>query len=133
MKAFGIWLGGFVLAFGVYAGVSHGVRRADPREVLVVVDSSFPMSEVWDQIPSRLDRLDDARYTRFALATEKRLIHSWKDRLILGAVDPFAPCNADRVDDLPQIGEADEVVVITTDDSCLDDGMPPGWHIIELE
>ncbi len=133
MKPFGIWLGGFLLAFGVYGGVSHGVRQTDPRQVLVVVDSSFPMTEVWDQIPSRLDRLDDARYTEFALATEKRLIHSWQDRLTLGAVDPFAPCHADRVDDLAEIAEADRVVVITTDDSCLDDEAPGGWEITELE
>lgn len=133
MKAFGIWLAGFAAVFGLYGGITHTVRDADPERVFVVVDSSFQMREVWGEIAGELDRIDDRRYSEFSLATEKRLVHSWQGRLTMGAVDPFAPCGFDRVADYSQASEADRVVVITTPGSCPVDALPDDWAIVELE
>lgn len=46
-----------------------------------------------------------------------------------GTTLPVSPANADRV----EIAEADRVVTITTDDSCLDDEAPDGREITEVE
>lgn len=132
MKPLAIWLAGFGLLFGLYGGISHTVRSNDPEQILVVVDSSFPMTEVWDQVASELDRIDDRRYAEFALATEKRPIHSWAAKLTLGAIDPFAPCGFDEVAAYPAVAEADEVVLITAEASCDRSGLPAGWTVIEL-
>ena len=129
MKAFAIWLVGFVVAFGLYAGIDHAVRSSDPERVLVVVDSSFAMRGVWGQIPRTLDAIDDGRYSEYALITEKRTIQGWGDRLTLGAVDPFAPCGFDAVASNPLVAEADRVIVITTSGSCPTDTLPSNWEV----
>lgn len=132
MKPLAIWLAGFAILFGSYGGISHAMRSNDPHRVLVVVDSSFPMTGVWDQVAAELDRIDDRRYAEFALATEKRPIHSWANKLTLGAIDPFAPCGFDEVAAYPAVAEADEVLLITTDGSCERTGLPSDWTVVEL-
>jgi hypothetical protein len=132
MKPLAFWLAGFGILFGSYFGISHAVRSNDPQRVLVVVDSSFPMGGVWDQVASELDRIDDRRYAEFSLATEKRPIHSWANKLTLGAIDPFAPCGFDEVAAYPAVAEADEVLLITTEASCERAGLPADWAVVEL-
>lgn len=132
MKAFGIWIAGFVVAFGVYGGATHAARSGDPREVFVVVDSSFQMRPVWNQVPRVLDGLDDERYAEFALATEKGFVHDFDDRLTLGAVDAFAPCDFDNVADYSAADEADEVIFVTSAAGCARDDIPASWQVVEL-
>ncbi len=132
MKAFGLWLGGFVALFGIYGGATHAVRNSDPEQVFVIVDSSFQMRPVWGQVARTLDAIDDERYSEYALATEKQPVHDFTDRLTLGAVDAFAPCDFDDVTTYPEATEADEVIVITSVDSCPVDGLPESWRVIEL-
>ena len=81
MKPFVIWLAGIAIVFGVFAVVTNLVRGTD--RVFVVVDSSFAMTEVWNQVPAELNDLDNERYAEFALATEKELVHSWSPGLTL--------------------------------------------------
>jgi hypothetical protein len=133
MKPLAIWLAGFALLFGSYGGISHAIRSNDPQRVLVVVDSSFPMTDVWDQVAAELDRIDDRRYAEFSLATEKRSIHSWANKLTLGAIDPFAPCGFDEIVAYPAVTEADEVLLITTEGSCERTALPSDWSVVELE
>ena len=87
--------------------------RGDTGRVFVLVDSSFPMESVWDQVGDELDEIDDQRFSEFALATEKARVHSWSDDLRLGAVTPFAPCGFDDVAGYTEIGEADNLILIT--------------------
>lgn len=131
MKAFAYWLAGFVVVFGGLALIINAVRETE--RVFVVVDSSFPMTEVWDQVPAQLDRLDDERYTEFALATEKRLVHTWGTRLDLAGTAPFAPCDFDEVETFPEVAEADELILITTAGSCDTSDLTEAWNIILLE
>jgi hypothetical protein len=104
----------------------------DTDRVFVVVDSAFQMERVWNQVPNQLDEIDDQRFSEFALATEKTIVHSWSDQLRLGAVTPFAPCGFDDVSAYAEVGEADELILITTQASCASD-LFADWKIILLE
>lgn len=129
MKPFAVWVIGFLVVIGVFALVVNIVR--DTGRVFVVVDSSFQMERVWNQVPGQLDEIDDQRFSEFALATEKAVVHSWSDNLRLGAVTPFAPCGFDDVAAYNEIGEADDLILITTPASCPTDQFAD-WKIILL-
>lgn len=129
MKPLAIFLVALLLAFGGLAAVITVSR--DTARVFVVVDSSFPMREVWRQVPGALDTLDDAGYTEFALATEKDLVHSWQERLRFRESRAYAPCDFADISAYAEAAEADEVVLITTPGSCPTDGLA-GWTVISL-
>jgi hypothetical protein len=131
VRPFAIWLAAFVVVFGVFAFVTNNVRETE--EVFVLVDSSFDMRDVWTRLPGELDRIDDDRYSEFALATEKSIVHGYQERLRIGDVVPFAPCDNDGLDRYPQIETADRLVMITTEGSCLTAGLEGDWEIITLE
>jgi hypothetical protein len=130
VKPLAVWVIGFLVVFGVFALVVNIVRDTD--RVFVVVDSAFQMERVWNQVPNQLDEIDDQRFSEFALATEKTIVHSWSDQLRLGAVTPFAPCGFDDVSAYAEVGEADELILITTQASCASD-LFADWKIILLE
>ena len=130
MKPLAIWVIGFLVVLGVFALVVNFTR--DTGRVFVVVDSSFPMERVWNQVPDELDKIDDRRFSEFALATEKSLIHSWRDQLRLGPINPFAPCGFQDVVAHTEIGEADDLILITTATSCPTDQFVE-WEVILLE
>ena len=129
MKPLAIFVVGLVVVFGAIA-VINGIVR-DTGRVFVVVDSSFPMVEVWSQVPGALDDIDDQRFSEFALATEKEFIHSWRDSLELGNITPFAPCDFSEVEAYDEIETADELVLITTSSSCPTDALT-AWRVIIL-
>ena len=131
MRPFAIWLAAFVVVFGVFALVTNNVRETD--EVFVLVDSSFEMQDVWTRVAVELDRIDDERFSEFALATEKSVVHDYQERLRIGDVVPFAPCDNEQLGRYPQIETADRLVMITTEGSCLTEGLSGDWEIIELE
>lgn len=131
MKALAYWLAGFVIVFGGLALIINAVRETE--RVFVVVDSSFPMTQVWDQVAGELDRLDDQRFTEFALATEKEVIHTWASTLDPAGIDPFAPCDFDEIETYSEIAEADRLVLITTSGSCDTGGLTEEWNITLLE
>jgi hypothetical protein len=95
VKPLAVWVIAFLVVLGVFSVVVNIVR--DTGRVFVVVDSSFQMERVWNQVPGQLDEIDEQRFSEFALATEKAMVHSWTDNLRLGAVTPFAPCGFDDV------------------------------------
>ena len=131
MRAFAIWLAAFVVIFGAFALFTNSSREND--EVFVLVDSSFDMQDVWTRVPGELDRIDDDRFAEFALATEKSIVHGYQERLRIGDVVPFAPCDDEGLDRYSQIETADRLVLITTEGSCLIDGLEGDWDIITLE
>jgi len=131
VRPLAIWLAAFVVVFGAFAFVTNTVRETD--EVFVLVDSSFDMRDVWTRVAGELDRIDDDRYSEFALATEKSIVHGYQERLRIGDVVPFAPCDNDELDGYPQIETADRLVMITTEGSCLTEGLEGDWEIITLE
>ena len=129
MKPLAIFLAALLLAFGGLAAVITLSR--DTERIFVVVDSSFPMREVWRQVPGALDTLDDAGYSEFALATEKDLIHSWQERLRFRESRAYAPCDFADIKAYAEASEADELVLITTPGSCPTDIFGE-WTIISL-
>lgn len=129
MKALAIWIGVFVVVFAVFAIVTSALR--DTSRVFVVVDSSFPMTTVWSQVPRELDRIDGQDHAEFALATEKQSVHSWTSELSLTGVQPFAPCTFETIDSYPEVAEADELILITTSGSCDTQGLT-GWEVRTL-
>lgn len=130
MKPLAIWLAGFVVVFGAFALITNSTRGTD--RVFVVVDSSFSMTPVWNRVPAELDALDDERFTEFALATEKNLVHTWSSGLSLAGINPFAPCGFGRIEGYPEFSEADELVLITTEGSCETQSLAGDWTVVKL-
>lgn len=130
MKPLAFWVIGLAVALGIFVVVVNVVRETG--RVLVVVDSSFPMAEVWNRVPAELDEIDDQRYSEFALATEKSLVHSWSQELRLGAVTAFAPCDFDEITTYTEVADADELILITTSTSCSTEAFSD-WTIILID
>jgi hypothetical protein len=134
MKAFVIWLLLVAALFGLAAGVYHLMRSGDPERVFVVVDSSFPMEEDWDEVAPVLDELDDDRYGEFALATEKNAVHSWEDELVLAGVSAYAPRDLTKLakpDAYPEMAEADRLVLVTNAPPAETEQLTD-WEIIQV-
>jgi len=130
VKPLAFWVIGLAVALGIFVVVVNVVRETG--RVLVVVDSSFPMAEVWNRVPAELDEIDDQRYSEFALATEKSLVHSWSQELRLGAVTAFAPCDFDEITTYTEVADADELILITTSTSCSTEAFSD-WTIILID
>ena len=130
MKPLAIFLVGLVVVFGAVAVLITASRPTE--RVFVLVDNSFPMREVWRQVPGVLDDIDDQGYSEFALATEKDLIHSWQGTLRFRSRTPYAPCDFSELEAYGELEDADERVLITTSSSCPTDALD-GWTVITLE
>ena len=115
MKIFVTWLIGTLVAFGILGGSYHLSLTGDPRKVVVVVDSSYPMTNMWPRVPQILKELGDERYTVFSLFTEKNGVHGWAARLDLGQMTPYGPRNFEklRAGKFPEIAEATSVYFVT--------------------
>jgi len=130
MKAFAIWLGIVAVVFGGYALITTMLRETN--QVFVLVDSSFQMRPVWNDVQLELDRIDDEEHAEIALATEKEPVHGYQSELRLVGVEAFAPCTFDGIDQLPEAADADERILITTADNTCDASALTDWTIIEL-
>lgn len=129
MRPLLIFLLGVLLVFGVIAAAI--VLSRPSERVFVVVDNSFPMREVWNQVPQALDAIEGEAYAQFALATEKGLVHSWQDSFTLRERTPYAPCDFEDIGAHTEAGEADARALITTSGSCSTEGLID-WRVIEL-
>ncbi len=136
MKPFAVWLALALLVFGGLSGGYHAYLTKHPRRIAVAVDTSYPMRAAWGQVGKRLANLTSARYTQFALLTEKGRVHSWSDRLEIGKLSPYAPRDFSGLTDapnIPEIGEADERVLLTNAPPDQTDPLKRnGWRILEL-
>jgi len=116
MKTFAIWFAATLTLFGFLSGAYHAYLSENPRRVLVVIDSSFPMRAVWRKAEAELRSLNGRRYTEYALISEKARIHSWSEALRLGTLSPFAPRNFANLRNsarYPEMNSAMEVHFIT--------------------
>lgn len=130
MRPLVLFLLGLVVVFGLLAAVIVVTRPSE--RVFVVVDSSFPMREVWNQVPGVLDEIEDEGYAEFALATEKGLVHTWRPALRLRSETIYAPCEFAGIETYAEAAEADALVLVTTSASCPTDGLA-GWEVRTLE
>ena len=131
MRAFFIWLVGTLAAFAALAGGYHQMLAESPRKILVVVDSSFAMTEEWHRVPAVLRDIEGARYSLFGLASEKSSLHGWSARLQLGTLVPYGPRDFEklRAGRIAEIGQADEVVFVTNAPSD-ELGSLDGWQVL---
>jgi len=125
-----IFLVGVALVFGAIAAAIVLTRPTE--RVFVVVDDSFPMRAVWDQVPRVLDAIEDEGYAEVALATEKDLVHSWQSTFELRVPAPYAPCDFSEIDAYAEATEADARVLVTTATSCPTDVIGE-WDVRLLE
>ena len=135
MKSFIIWFVITVLVFGGIGGGYHAMLNQNPRKVLVAVDSSFQMKSAWSRVPELLDSLDNQRYTSYSLVTEKNPIHSWQSRLELGNVVPYAPADFSKLtgpEKYPEIDQAAQKYLITTDTTVASKNEFKGWTVLQL-
>jgi len=130
VRPLAIFLVGLLVVFGALAAVI--VLSRPSERVFVVVDNSFPMRDVWSQVPGTLKELDSEAYSGYALATEKGLVHSWQDSLALRAPTPYAPCDFEAIGVHVEASEADERVLITTSASCPTEGLVGDWRVLDL-
>jgi len=130
LKALAIFLVGLVVVFGAVALLITASRPTE--RAFVVVDNSFPMREVWRQVPGALDDIVEQGFSEFALATEKDLVHSWQSALRLRSRTPYAPCDFSEIEAYAELAEADQRFLITTGSSCATDALD-GWTIVVLE
>ena len=135
MKPFGIWLLITLTLFGALAGGYHLYLTRHPRQVLVALDSSYPMKPVWGRVAGILDALDDRRYTRFSLVTEKNRIHGWESELKPGRAVPYAPRNLSKLADPAGYPEMEETArrILITNTPPEETARLEGWEIIRLE
>mgnify|MGYP001552472106 FL=1 len=130
MRPLVLFLLGLVVVFGLLAAVIVLTRPSE--RVFVVVDSSFPMRDVWNQVPAVLDEIEDEGYAEFALATEKDLVHTWRPAFRLRSQTVYAPCDFADIETYAEAAEADALVLVTTSASCPTDGLA-GWEVRTLE
>ncbi len=132
MKSFIIWLLVTLGGFAGLGGATHAWLESHPKRVLVVVDSSYAMTGAWPRLPGILNRLDDAPYSAFSLATEKGLVHGWQGALRLGQLRPYAPRDFGKLaagGAIPELSQADEVILITGAGDAELAGLPD-WKIL---
>jgi len=135
MKPFIIWTVITLIIFGTCSGAYHLYLEKNPRKILVAVDSSFPMKSAWPRIPQVLETIADQRYVAFSLVTEKNKIHSWSPELKLGTIVPYAPTDFSKLtsnEKYPEIDEAMQKYLITTDMEVSQNNNLKGWTIIQL-
>ena len=133
MKALLIWLGAAIIVLAGVAFGYHVFRENNPDRVLVVVDSSFPMHDAWNDVRARLDDIDDRRYSEFALITEKRRVHGWSSTLDLDGVEPYAPrdfSELEKPDVYPEVEDASEIIFITNANASETKGFD-GWKVVD--
>lgn len=135
MKVFVKWLLIAVIIFGGSAACYHFYLESNPRKIMVVIDASFPMNQIWDKIPGVLAGLENRKYTKYALASDKGLIHGWMDSFKLGRTVPYAPRNLKDLDkrlSLSELKESSEIYLLTSAVPEEITGVG-GWKIIRIE
>lgn len=114
-KAFAFWLAAVGAAFTLSLGAYQAILSSRPRKVLIVVDASFPMRASWDDVPAAVASRAGKRYEIYALATDKGLVHGYREAPDLGRAVPYGPRNLAGLSGRlpPEAREADEIVLVT--------------------
>ena len=118
MRRFGAWLGVALLVYGGFWAAHHTLYTANPRKILVGIDTSAQMDGSARELRNAIAAVGDERYAVFSLVVDKgRRIHSWAADLQLDQTpvfygerqfDAFTDANA-----MPEIDEADTLVLIS--------------------
>jgi hypothetical protein len=110
---------GWVLSTAAVAALASGgyhlYRSAVPHKVLIVVDASYPMQEAWPQVVQSISSVATRRRGTYAVATDKGLVHGFREVPDLGRTIAYGPRDLDGLSRrLPEeVRDADEIVLIT--------------------
>ena len=135
MKPFAIWLAIVAVVFGGYALISSSLQETS--RVFVVVDTSVGMAPLDDEIRRELDSIDDRDDAEFALAnvssrpSNSGLVHTWQSQLRWNSAPRFGPCSLDDIESFSEAADADDRLLITTDE-C-DTSALVDWEIVILD
>lgn len=135
MKTLAVWFVFFVVLFGGTAGGYHLWLQGNPRQVLVVVDTSFAMRGREADVGAVLAEVSATGYSRFALRTEKVRVHGWSEQLDPSRLKPFGPRDFTRL--AREAGEveftaADRVVLVTNASAAERASLPHDWEVVTL-
>ena len=123
-----MWLVIAVAGYGGLGGGYHFYLSSSPNRIAIVVDSSFNMRSVWGDVPKLVERVSREKYAEYAVMSEKRVVHTWRDTPSLGNLSPYAPLSLDKVAGFDPIDEADQVIFITNASSDKLKGVD--WDIV---
>ncbi len=114
-RLFAVWLLSTAAVAGLVSGGYQLYLSAAPRKVLIVVDASFPMQGAWSQVPESIASVASKKHRTYALATDKSIVHGYRDVPDLGATRPYGPRNLEGLKGRlpPEAKDADEVILIT--------------------
>jgi hypothetical protein len=134
MKPFITWLALALIAFGSMSGIYHYHLVQNPRKVLVALDTSYPMREVWYQVPAIFETFNQYRYTQFSLITDKNIAHTWSSSLEAVKVTPYAPRDLSQLAGTalyPELKHADKRFLLTNAPEGETKNLE-GWEVIRL-
>ncbi len=134
MKPIFAWFLVATLTLGGLGGGYHYYLSQNPKKIALVVDSSYPMKAVWNQIPRLLDQLDDQRYASYALYSEKRKIHDWATSLSAPKKLPYAPRDFSKLAEGQWTADLDQATrrILVTNASVDETSSLDGWEVIRL-
>jgi hypothetical protein len=114
-RLFVAWLLSTAAVTALASGGYHLYLGASPRKVLIVVDASYPMQGAWDRLPQSIAAVASGRHRTYALATDKGIVHGWREAPELGRTIPYGPRNLEGLSARlpPEAQDADEIVLIT--------------------
>ena len=115
MKALIVWIAVHAAIFVGGALADSAMRTAQaPGRVAIVLDSSFPMREVWTWIPRVLDDIERHHPgSKFAVVTRRALDAPWLKHAAMTQTQPFAPRNLERLKGSGRLEEADRVYLLS--------------------
>ncbi len=135
MKMLTVWFVFFAVLFGGTAGGYHLWLQGNPRQVLVVVDTSFAMRGREADVGAALEDVSATGYSRFALRTEKVRVHGWSEQLDPSRLKPFGPRDFTKlagVTSQDEFAAADRVVLITNASESERASLPGDWEVVKL-
>lgn len=133
MKPFLIWLG---VAVTLWAGASFGTHAYldnNPRRVVVVVDSSYPMTREINEARLVAESLDSGRYTVFAAYSDKGRIHDFANQIQLPRISAYGQADPDKLKAIaarPDVADATEVLFVTNNAA---QEIPAGWTVVKVQ
>jgi len=123
MKKFFIWLSAFLIVNASLIVATHFYMLSNPNKILFAIDTSYNMKSVWNKVLKELDRYNNKRYTKYSLITDKILIHSWEDNLLVDKISNlkvYGPREIEQFYDsnkYKELKEANVIYIITNDNN----------------
>lgn len=133
MKAFIIWL---AVAAALWTGASFGTHAYlddNPRHVVVVVDSSYPMTREINEARLVAESLDSGRYTVFAAYSDKGRIHDFAASIQLPRLSTYGQTDPEKLKAIaarPDVAGATEVLFVTNNAA---QEIPAGWTVVQVQ